>query len=119
MVYKTIKGFKMQYQSFVPWGSLQPVSGRAGRLGSSEELGSSAFCPTEVGDDLEERAALRWRSMVLRLSDHFTAAAGTHPELAPILMESLGNALEQLLLFGRPRDLDLLEEWLDEENLNV
>ena len=115
MVFK--KGFKMQYQSFMPWGNLQPAPSRSrgGRFGISNEYGNSSFDPADPCEDIEERAALRWRSTVLRLSDHFTTAAAGHPELAPILMEALGNALEQLLLFGRACDLDLLEEWLDVE----
>jgi hypothetical protein len=115
------KGFKMQYQTFMPWGTLQPASSRArsGRTGSADEYGSSSFRPSDSGDDSEQRIALRWRSTVLRLSDHFTATAASHPELAPILMEALGNALEQLLLFGRPKDLDLLEEWLEVEHSNM
>jgi hypothetical protein len=61
-----------------------------------------------------ERTVLRWRGTVLRLSDHFTATAAAHPHLAAVLLEALGNALEQLLLFGREDDLALLEAWLDE-----
>ncbi|RYG70445.1 hypothetical protein EON80_07965 [bacterium] len=107
----------MQYQTFMPWGNLQPAPSRSrgSRFGMPGEYGNPSFGVADPCEDLEERAALRWRSTVLRLSDHFTTAAASHPALAPILMEALGNALEQLLLFGRACDLDLLEEWLDIE----
>lgn len=86
---------------------------------SHYDQASSSFPSHLACESDEERTALRWRSTVLRLSDHFTATAAAHPDLAPVLLEALGNALEQLLLFGRERDLALLEEWLDEELLNL
>jgi hypothetical protein len=111
------KGFKMQYQPFTLWGNVQatPEMARGNRAGLTTDYSSSSFLTLEADEDSEARIALRWRSTVLRLSDHFTAASASHPELAPVMMEALGNALEQLLLFGRTRDLDLIEDWLDEE----
>ena len=65
------------------------------------------------GDGTEEsEAVLRWRRVVLSLSDEFSRAAQRHPHLAPIFMEAMGNLLEQLLLFGREEDVLALDEWL-------
>lgn len=64
---------------------------------------------------VDDQEAARWRRVVLRLSECFSNAAAGNPRLAPFLLEALGNALEQLLLFGRERDLLLLDEWLEEE----
>lgn len=63
----------------------------------------------------DEESAARWRRVVLDLSENFSVAAAKHPRLAPFLLEALGNALEQLLLFGRERDLTVLDEWLGEQ----
>ena len=60
----------------------------------------------------ESEAVLRWRRVVLSLSDEFSRAAQRHPHLAPIFMEAMGNLLEQLLLFGREEDVIALDEWL-------
>lgn len=86
---------------------------------SHYDQANSSFPSHLANESDDERTALRWRGTVLRLSDHFTVTAAAHPHLAPVLLEALGNALEQLLLFGRERDLTLLEEWLDEELLNL
>jgi len=74
--------------------------------------------PTSAVRGDEEQAA-RWRRVVLHLSDCFSSSAACHPHLAPYLLEALGNALEQLLLFGRERDLILLDEWLSEERTHA
>lgn len=66
-----------------------------------------------IGNESEEgQAVLRWRRVVLHLSDEFSRAAQRHPHLAPIFMEAMGNLLEQLLLFGREEDVIALDEWL-------
>lgn len=57
----------------------------------------------------------RWRRVVLHMTDRFSAAAVAQPHLSPYLMEAMGHALEQLLLFGRERDLIALDEWLNED----
>ena len=68
----------------------------------------------QVGDNSEEhQGVLRWRRVVLNLSDEFSRAAQRHPHLAPIFMEAMGNLLEQLLLFGREEDVLALDEWLN------
>lgn len=64
--------------------------------------------------DSDEPDLRRWRRVVLRMSDSFSAAAVSQPHLAPYLLEAMGHALEQLLLFGREKDLDMLDEWLNE-----
>ena len=69
----------------------------------------------EAGESAEDQA-LRWRRTLLRLSDNFGAAAAAQPRLAPVLMELLCTALEQLLLFGRESDLMALDDWLSHEN---
>ncbi|RYX86762.1 hypothetical protein EON83_00855 [bacterium] len=67
-----------------------------------------------VGDGTEaSEAVLRWRRVVLNLSDEFSRAAQRHPHLAPIFMEAMGNLLEQLLLFGREEDVIALDDWLN------
>jgi hypothetical protein len=111
----------MQHRSFTLWDRLQDthVWGRENYMISHYDQANNSYPSHVATNNDEERTALRWRSTVLRLSDHFTATAAAHPALAPVLLEALGNALEQLLLFGRERDLTLLEEWLDEELLNM
>ncbi len=70
--------------------------------------------PAPISDGTEEGdAILRWRRVVLNLSDEFSRAAQRHPHLAPIFMEAMGNLLEQLLLFGREEDVIALDEWLN------
>ena len=81
--------------------------------------GAGGPCPSRFDvepetTDSEEANLRRWRRVVLRMSDTFSAAAVSQPELAPYLLEAMGHALEQLLLFGREKDLDLLDEWLSE-----
>ena len=91
--------------------------GFMGVLSGTDDFGISAvFAPalTAPMADEEENAA-RWRRVVLTLSDSFSQAAACQPRLAPYLLEALGNALEQLLLFGRERDLLILDEWLSQE----
>lgn len=76
--------------------------------------GPSRFDVSSETTESEEASLRRWRRVVLRMSDTFSAAAVSHPELAPFLLEAMGHALEQLLLFGREKDLDMLDEWLSE-----
>lgn len=69
--------------------------------------------PAVASDDEAGEAVLRWRRVVLSLSDEFSRAAKRYPHLAPIFMEAMGNLLEQLLLFGREEDVVALDEWLN------
>ena len=66
------------------------------------------------GEDAESVG--RWRRVVLRLADTMDASATSHPHLAPMLMEAMDNAIEQLLLFGREGDLLALDDWLSMES---
>lgn len=91
-----------------------------GYMGATQSKAESGVAPTytpAVTEPMneEEELAARWRTVVLKLSDSFSLAATCQPKLAPYLLEALGNALEQLLLFGRERDLEILDEWLSEE----
>ena len=81
---------------------------------TSPPIESRSLTPLAVsGDDTEVgEGVLRWRRVVLNLSDEFSRAAQRHPHLAPIFMEAMGNLLEQLLLFGREEDVIALDEWL-------
>jgi hypothetical protein len=88
--------------------SIPPIMSTAGGPGP---------CRFDVEPDTTDNDAAnlrRWRRVVLRMSDTFAAAAVSQPELAPYLLEAMGHALEQLLLFGREKDLDMLDEWLSE-----
>ncbi|BCM89170.1 hypothetical protein IAD21_01014 [Abditibacteriota bacterium] len=78
----------------------------------SESNGTLEFPPIGDGTEASE-AVLRWRRVVLSLSEEFSRAAQRHPHLAPIFMEAMGNLLEQLLLFGREEDVMALDEWLN------
>ncbi len=69
---------------------------------------------TSIGNDLEERTALRWRRAILRLSETLLSAADERQDLSPILLEAMHNALENLLVYGEEHDLMALEEWLIE-----
>ncbi len=69
---------------------------------------------TSLGNDLEERTALRWRRAILRLSETLLSAADERSDLSPILLEAMHNALENLLVYGEEHDLMALEEWLIE-----
>jgi hypothetical protein len=64
------------------------------------------------GNEEEEQIALRWRCVILRLSENLLDAAAQRSELSPILLGALHNALDQLLLYGEEGDLMALEEWL-------
>src|SRR5688500_15161474 len=64
------------------------------------------------GSEDEEQLALRWRRVILRLSENLLDAAAQRSELSPILLGALHNALDQLLLYGEEGDLMALEEWL-------
>jgi len=64
------------------------------------------------GGESDEEIALRWRSVILRLSENLIDAATRRSELSPILLGALHNALDQLLLHGEEGDLMALEEWL-------
>lgn len=66
-------------------------------------------------NDPEMQAAERWRNAILRLSQTLMAASAERSDLAPILMEAMHNALEQLLVFGHDDELMALEEWLELE----
>ena len=109
----------MQDMPFMLWERLQSEPGWSPYAGQREKpvfgFGNSALSSLVPGEYDEDHTAMRWRRTMLRLSDHFTSTATAHPELASVLLEALGNSLEQLLLFGRQRDLEMLEEWLDEE----
>jgi hypothetical protein len=67
---------------------------------------------TGLGGESDEEIALRWRSVILRLSENLIEAASRRNELSPILLGALHNALDQLLLHGQEGDLMALEEWL-------
>lgn len=81
--------------------------------GPGEEVAQTPeYTPDKSDGTAEGDAVLRWRRVVLHLSDEFSRAAQRHPHLAPIFMEAMGNLLEQLLLFGREEDVEALDEWL-------
>ena len=69
------------------------------------------------GDFNEDEVALRWRRVILRLSENLLDAASQRSELSPILLGALHNALDQLLLYGEEGDLMALEEWLVAEDV--
>ena len=75
----------------------------------------SSYRPVRQGADNDEDA-LRWREAILKLSATLTHASQDRRDLAPILMDALHYALEQLLVYGNARDLMLLEAWLNFEN---
>ncbi|HVF11286.1 MAG TPA: hypothetical protein VNA16_10805 [Abditibacteriaceae bacterium] len=60
----------------------------------------------------DDEVALRWRRVILALSENLMDAASQRSELSPILLGALHNALDQLLLHGEEGDLEALEEWL-------
>jgi len=62
----------------------------------------------------ENAAALRWRDVLLRLSDNMMHASRVRPELAPILFDALDHAIEMLLTQGCEDQLLRLEQWLGE-----
>ena len=61
-----------------------------------------------------ENWCLCWRQLTLELTATLKNAARAHPEMAPIFMESLANALEYLLLFGDQDDFEALSQWLQD-----
>lgn len=62
----------------------------------------------------ESEAALRWRDVLLRLSDNMIRASHSRPDLAPILRHALDYAIELLLTEGNEDQLFRLEQWLHE-----
>ena len=62
----------------------------------------------------EDEAALRWRNVLLRLSDNLLCAGRLRPDLAPILFDALDHAIETLLLQGSEEQLLRLEQWISE-----
>ena len=98
----------LEILSIMPMETFSPDSARVPR----ESVIAAELA--QVGDGSEENeAVLRWRRVVLNLSDEFSRAAQRYPHLAPIFMEAMGNLLEQLLLFGREEDVLALDEWLN------
>ena len=67
----------------------------------------------------ENAAALRWRDVLLRLSDNMMHASRVRPELAPILFDALDHAIEMLLTQGCEDQLLRLEQWLGEAETTV
>lgn len=65
----------------------------------------------------EEQSFERSRRAILRLSANLLQAAEQRSEFAPFLLEAMHNAMSNLLEHGDERDLLLLEQWLDEENI--
>lgn len=95
-------------------------SARASSEHAASELVAGFFEPgglldTGDNDAADDRAALRWRQALLRLSETFLDAAEERRDLLPILLGALHNALEQLLIHGNEDDLMALEEWLSHE----
>lgn len=78
------------------------------------DSGNTSSANAALGNDLEERTALRWRRAILRLSETLLSAADERQDLSPILLEAMHNALENLLVYGEEHDLMALEEWLIE-----
>ena len=55
---------------------------------------------------------MRWRHALLHLSETYLTAAEERRDLSPILLGTLHNALEQLLIHREEADLMAFEDWL-------
>lgn len=98
------------HENAYPTGAMSNSTGYARGAGGPFELFN------QHPEEDEDISALRWRRVLLHLSEVMLDSAREHDRLAHVMTAALNHAIERLLVHGDDADLIALEDWLGEHD---